>query len=223
MRGRHGIAFVVAMVVIGGGCLQILGYEEGRLDVSDAGIGGSGGAGEGGGLICEPSSVAPCYTGDPASTENVGNCKSGEQTCRAEGMSYGACVGDVTPAVEDCDVAGDEDCDGVKCSEVIWASIHGDAGYQRVNDVAVDSQGNVFVTGGFDSAIAFGKTTLISFGGNDLYLAKFSAAGVPLWAKQFGNAGNDIGLLLTRVAVDAAGNVVLGGCFRVQSTSMGRS
>lgn len=206
LQSTRWVGAAVGLLVFAEGCNLIFGLDERYPFPADAGMGGDG---AGGGAVCEPSSVAPCYTGDPASTENVGNCKSGEQTCSADGMSYGACVGDVTPAEEDCDVAGDEDCDGVKCSEVIWASIHGDAGQQRVNDVAVDSQGNVFVTGGFDSAINFGNTTLISFGGNDMYLAKFSAAGVPLWAKQFGNASNDD--VFTRVAVDAAGNVVMAG------------
>src|SRR5262249_4786340 len=80
------------------------------------GAGGTGGAagvgGAGGGLVCQPGSSAPCYSGPPG-TEGVGQCAAGTQTCNADGMAYGACMGEVLPATEMCDVAmQDEDCDG---------------------------------------------------------------------------------------------------------------
>lgn len=52
--------------------------------------------------------VKVCYTG-PAQTRSTGLCKDGKQTCSAG--QWGACVGEVKPAVEICDNK-DNDCDG---------------------------------------------------------------------------------------------------------------
>lgn len=48
-----------------------------------------------------------CYSGAPG-TQGVGLCKGGTQTC--SGGSWGACVGEIVPAVEICD-GKDNDCD----------------------------------------------------------------------------------------------------------------
>lgn len=50
-----------------------------------------------------------CYTGSP-STENVGLCHGGTQTC--SGGSFGACLGEVVPATETCSGNTDENCNG---------------------------------------------------------------------------------------------------------------
>ena len=58
-----------------------------------------------------PCSTAACYSG-AAGTENVGVCKGGTKTCNSLGTAFGACVGEVVPAVESCATAADDDCDG---------------------------------------------------------------------------------------------------------------
>lgn len=50
------------------------------------------------------SGMVVCYTGVPASTLGNGPCASGMQQCNA-GVATGPCVGEVLPALEDCDVA----------------------------------------------------------------------------------------------------------------------
>jgi hypothetical protein len=60
--------------------------------------------------FCVPLSTQSCYTG-PVGTAGVGLCKSGIQTCNAEGTAYGACFGEVLPTAEVCDGA-DNDCAG---------------------------------------------------------------------------------------------------------------
>ncbi len=59
-----------------------------------------------GGCACAPGATQSCYTG-PASTENVGTCKAGTQTCALNGGLYtwGPCTGDVAPVPGDCDHA----------------------------------------------------------------------------------------------------------------------
>lgn len=77
------------------------------------GGGGAGGTGGGGGSTCTPGSTKSCYSG-PATTEGVGLCKAGTQTCKANGEGYGPCEGEVLPAVEElCATPGDDDCDGM--------------------------------------------------------------------------------------------------------------
>ncbi len=71
----------------------------------------SSGGGGVGGMICDPGSKIPCYTG-PSGTLGVGICKGGEQTCNAQGTGYGLCEGEVTPGTEDCATPEDDDCDG---------------------------------------------------------------------------------------------------------------
>ena len=77
---------------------------------SSSSSGATGGAG--GGMVCTPGSTQACYTG-PAVTKDVGLCKSGTQTCAADGSGFGACEGEVLPAPEDCATPDDDDCDGV--------------------------------------------------------------------------------------------------------------
>ena len=63
-------------------------------------------------VTCEPGTSSACYTG-PEGTQDVGQCASGTQVCNDDGMSYGACEGEVLPAQDDCTTPEDEDCDGV--------------------------------------------------------------------------------------------------------------
>jgi len=57
-----------------------------------------------------------CYTG-PQETEDVGECKSGTETCEAE--EWGECVDEVTPTTEVCDDDLDNDCDNdTDCTDV---------------------------------------------------------------------------------------------------------
>ena len=74
--------------------------------------------------------------------------------------------------------------------------------------VAVDGNGNVFVTGKFSGTVDFGTGRLTSAGADDVFLAKYTAAGDPVWSKAFGGAMSDVG---NGVAVDSGGDVVLIG------------
>ena len=74
--------------------------------------------------------------------------------------------------------------------------------------VAVDGHGNVLVTGKFSGSVDFGTGPLTSAGASSIFVAKYSAAGVPVWSRAFGGGFNDVG---NGVAVDAGGNVVIIG------------
>ena len=66
---------------------------------------------EGDGCTCVPGTVVDCY-GGPLTTEGVGPCKGGQQTCHDDGLGFGPCVGEVTPLAETCATPEDDDCDG---------------------------------------------------------------------------------------------------------------
>jgi len=59
---------------------------------------------------CRPGEVRACY-GGPAGTQGVGLCRGGSQSCAADGLSFGPCVGEVLPTGELCDGL-DNNCNG---------------------------------------------------------------------------------------------------------------
>ncbi len=64
---------------------------------------------EGGAPSCLPGETRHCYSGPPG-TENVGECRGGQQECIAG--TFGPCVGEVLPQPEVCD-GRDNDCNGI--------------------------------------------------------------------------------------------------------------
>jgi len=89
-----------------------------------------------------------------------------------------------------------------------WSQWFGDAGFDQGTAVAVDASGNVFVTGGFNGTVNFGRDVLTSAGFDDIFLAKYASNGAPQWAKRFGDTDGDVGYA---VGLDAAGNVFVTG------------
>ena len=84
--------------------------------------------------------------------------------------------------------------------------------------VAVDTSGNVYVTGGFQGTANFNPSgtafNLASAGGYDAFVAKFTSAGSFTWAYSLGGSSGDEGFA---VAVDTSGNICTTGFF--QSTA----
>ena len=63
------------------------------------------------GCVCYPGATTTCYEG-PSGTNHVGTCKDGTAQCNVAGDGYGACVGQVVPANDDCTDSLDNDCNG---------------------------------------------------------------------------------------------------------------
>src|SRR5262249_19336570 len=76
---------------------------------------------------------------------------------------------------------------------------------------ALDSNGNVFLTGYFTGTNSFGPTNLISSGLDDIFVVKYDAAGNFLLARRAGGNSYDRGLC---IAADASGNVFVTGLFQ---------
>jgi len=90
----------------------------------------------------------------------------------------------------------------------LWSKRFGDAATQTPSVVTVDPAGHVILAGGLYGAANFGLGLLTSAGGTDVFVAKFTPMGMPLWAKHF---GDPLSQAASSVATDAIGNIVLGG------------
>jgi hypothetical protein len=172
----------------------------------------TGQGGTGGATFCEPGMTMPCYTG-PVGTEGVGLCAAGEATCLQDGSAYGACSGDVLPAVQDdCATQQDENCDGYQCGEAVWAAGFGDAYEQYLKGTNVDSFGNVFMAGDFGGSMTLGGLAPLQSAGlaSTTFWAKTDASGTPVKATQFGGAS---GQFLHSLGVAPGGDCALFGSY----------
>jgi PKD repeat protein len=76
------------------------------------------------------------------------------------------------------------------------------------NAIAVDTSGNVVVTGDFSGTVDFGGGPLSSSGSSDIFVVKYSSTGAYLWSRRFGSTDPDVG---RGIAVDPSGNVIITG------------
>lgn len=95
----------------------------------------------------------------------------------------------------------------------IWQTVEACGGRQGDNrqTIVTDSEGNSFVTGYFSGTARFGNITLSSVKDqNDVFVAAFNKAGIPLWAVQAGGERNDLGY---NIVNDPDGNLYVTGSF----------
>ncbi len=64
-----------------------------------------------------------------------------------------------------------------------WKRVVGSAMAETVNDMAVDSEGNIVITGYYQGSITFGSTMLSNAG--EQFVAKMTSSGADVWAKSF--------------------------------------
>ncbi len=97
----------------------------------------------------------------------------------------------------------------------VWAKKAGGTNSDNGHRIAVDSAGNVYITGLFTGTASFGSSSISSSGGYDVYIAKLNNAGSWQWAKKAGGTGSDYGYGLKP---DVDGNVYLSGFFEGSAT-----
>lgn len=102
---------------------------------------------------------------------------------------------------------------------LLWAKhIEGSTMPIYIQDMAVDGQGAVYLTGYFGGTVDFdpgvGVSSLTATGPFDIFLAKFDATGSFQWAHSFGGPTVDFGY---GIATDAADNVIITGYFLVSA------
>ena len=95
--------------------------------------------------------------------------------------------------------------------KVIWAKHAGSQDYDYGNDVAVDNNGNIYVTGVYSDSANFDSNILRSIGFQDVFLAKYSAGGQLLWIRHGGGEYDDYGYGVT---TDMDGNIIITGQFQ---------
>jgi CheY-like chemotaxis protein/chitodextrinase len=88
----------------------------------------------------------------------------------------------------------------------LWSRRYGGAGSDIGRGVAVDSRGNILVTGSFYNSVSFGGTTF-STGGVDGFVVKYTGDGNHVWSRSLGA----VSALSYAVATDSSDNVVITG------------
>jgi len=96
----------------------------------------------------------------------------------------------------------------------LWARAFGGSGIVYSQQLTVDAENNILVTGFFRETADFdfgpGVTSFTSAGINDCYISKISSSGDFLWAKAFGGESLDVAY---GVQVDLSNNIYLTGTF----------
>lgn len=91
-----------------------------------------------------------------------------------------------------------------------WAIRMGGSDSDSGYDIAVDGDGNAYVTGVFVGNANFGAFNLTSVGSEDIFVAKLDNTGTVEWAKRMGGADRDFG---NGIALNGNGDAYLTGSF----------
>ncbi|MCK5052547.1 MAG: SBBP repeat-containing protein [Candidatus Cloacimonetes bacterium] len=97
----------------------------------------------------------------------------------------------------------------------LWVTQAGESGWDSGNTIALDDNGNSYLTGWFEGTTIFGSYSLTSSGESDIFAAKMDANGNWQWATEAGGSGTDEGYT---IATDDNGNSYVTGCFEGTAT-----
>jgi hypothetical protein len=95
-------------------------------------------------------------------------------------------------------------------NEYRFARRYDSPGLATPNALALDGAGNLLLAGAFYGQIDLGTGPLVSAGAEDAFVAKLTLEGTPLWAKRYGDTGQQ---RASSVAVGASREVWLAGSF----------
>jgi hypothetical protein len=76
------------------------------------------------------------------------------------------------------------------------------------SSIGLDTAGNIYVAGSFYGTLTIGTNQFTSAGGQDIFLAKLTGNGAPLWAISIGGPGHDF---VNRITVATNGTVFICG------------
>ena len=92
-----------------------------------------------------------------------------------------------------------------------WIQTFVSTGDDTSNDLAVDDEGNMILTGAFHNSLVVGDTELNSIGESDIYTLKMDIDQNILWANQ---TGNEYSNTTSRIAIGNNNRILLGGDFQ---------
>ena len=101
---------------------------------------------------------------------------------------------------------------------ILWVQQAGGTKHDKIRGIAVDNEGNCYVTGEFTETAQFADKTVTSRGSMDFVLAKYNPQGKLLWLQTAGGTKIDRGY---GVAVDQAGNSYVTGHFQSPTFQIG--
>jgi len=203
---------------IDGACYQNGDKHTGGCAVCNAALSSTSWTGTGSGCIidgaCKSSGSkdgSGCGVCDPtksktAWTVSASSCIVGPSKCVSSASKEPGGCGVCTPTKTKSGWTFDAGCQAVHA----WSKKFGGSSSDIPYGTAVDTNGNVYITGYFYNSINFGGTTHSTSGGADIFVASFTPSGKYRWSKTFGSTSYDYGY---DVAVDKSGNVYVTGGF----------
>jgi peptidoglycan hydrolase-like protein with peptidoglycan-binding domain len=91
-----------------------------------------------------------------------------------------------------------------------WVNTYGGTSFDFGRGIAVDSSGNIYITGYFYETVDFGAGNITSAGGADIFVLKLNSSATFQWVSTFGSTSIDVGEDIT---VDSSGNSYITGYF----------
>lgn len=105
---------------------------------------------------------------------------------------------------------------------VLWAKSVGGSDDETSLSLSLDMNDQLLVTGTFGSAsVTIGTTSLTNsgpVGKKDIFVAKYSSSGNPMWAKKFGGADDDMAIA---AEYDSYQNIIIAGDFASPAITFG--
>jgi Beta-propeller repeat len=107
----------------------------------------------------------------------------------------------------------------------IWRAVLGDSGSDYSSDIEVDSFGNIYATGYYDSSTFriydsldnLFATTLSNSGNTDSFVVKYSISGLPQWLTRIAGTDPEVA---TNIAVDSSNQIIVSGYYESNPLSI---
>jgi hypothetical protein len=94
--------------------------------------------------------------------------------------------------------------------QLVWTKQLGSIGEDLGKDIAINDNGELFITGHYRNTLYYDNDSLVSLGNTDVFVAKLDLQGNIYWIKSIGNTGFETG---TSIACDPLGNSYIAGTF----------
>jgi hypothetical protein len=101
--------------------------------------------------------------------------------------------------------------------QIIWTQTAGGIDKDYGDGIAIDADGNCYVSGRFQQDVTFGPIAIsnLNSGVSDAFVAKYDNLGDIVWVQQTGESGEDAA---SKIGIDAAGNCYINGYYTTNST-----